>query len=263
MNAGTISVATGDDGVHADASITINGGDLEITRSYEGIESAIIILNGGNAHVVASDDGVNVSDGSGGGMMGGPGRGGRQGQGGVTSTSLYLTINGGTLTVDAGGDGLDSNGAIEMTGGVVVVHGPTEQMNGALDYNAWFNISGGWLVAAGSSGMAEAPSTSSAQASLLINFSSTQPAGTLVHIRSSEGTDLLTFAPSKAYQSILLSSGELTTGGSYPVSLGGSSNGVASDGVYSGGTYTGGVDYTTFKASGTVMSIGARGGFRR
>ena len=65
--------------------------------------------------------------------------------------------------MDADGGNLDSNGAIEMTGGVVIVNGPTERMNGAIDYMNGFNVTGGLLVAAGSSGMAEAPSESSSQ----------------------------------------------------------------------------------------------------
>ena len=69
-----------------------------------------------------------------------------------------LTINGGYLYVNAGGDGLDSNGSIERTGGTVIVNGPTNDGNGPLDYLGTFNISGGLLVAVGSSGMAQAPS---------------------------------------------------------------------------------------------------------
>ena len=36
----------------------------------------------------------------------------------------YLEISGGTLVINAEGDGLDSNGSLIMTGGTVVVEGP-------------------------------------------------------------------------------------------------------------------------------------------
>lgn len=78
-------------------------------------------------------------------------------------SSIMPVIKGGKLTVDARGDGLDSNGSIEMSGGVVIVNGPTENMNGALDYDGSFLISGGTLVAAGSAGMAQEPSVDSSQ----------------------------------------------------------------------------------------------------
>ena len=59
-----------------------------------------------------------------------------------------LIINGGYIAVNADGDGFDINGSIIMTDGTVIVHGPTANMNGAVDYDRTFNMSGGFLVAA-------------------------------------------------------------------------------------------------------------------
>jgi len=146
-----------------------------------------------------------------------------------------------------------------MTDGVVIVHGPVENMNGALDCDGSFSISGGLLVAAGSAGMAQAPDESSTQPSLLLNFSSTLRAGTLVHIVASDGREVLTFAPAKDYQSIAFSSAELVTGASYVVYYGGSASGAATDGLYQDGVYTGGTEYTSFTASSMVTMIGSRG----
>jgi hypothetical protein len=262
INGGTFTIATGDDGIHADATVTINGGEIAITESYEGIESAVITINDGDINVVASDDGVNVAGGAdGSGMMGGPGRGGRPGGDTVTYTgSYYLYIHGGTIVVTAAGDGLDANGAIEMTGGVVLVNGPTEQMNSALDYDGTFNISGGFFVAAGSAGMAQGPSQLSTQNSLLVNFSGSLPAGTLIHIQDSAGNEILTFAPSKEFQSIVFSSPDLATGTEYTLYYGGSSTGTATDGLYQGGSYTPGTEYTSFTVSSTVTQMGGGGG---
>ena len=266
INGGKFVMATGDDGIHADATLKINGGDIRITNSYEGIESAVITINGGDIHLVSSDDGLNVAGGSGGAGMGQPpapggrpGRPGGPGQDAFTYTGKqYLYINGGYVAIEAGGDGIDVNGAITMTDGVVIVNGPIQQMNSALDYDAFFNISGGFLVAAGSAGMAQAPGAASSQNSLLLNFSSTQKAGTLVHIQTSGGKDVLTFAPSKQYQSIAFSSPALITGATYDVFIGGSSTGAAQDGLYRGGTYAPGAKYTSFTVSSPVTAIGAR-----
>ncbi len=248
VNGGTLTIAAADDGVHADAALTINGGAITIINSYEGIESAVITLNGGSVTLNASDDGVNAASGDGGGF----------GMGAATAgNNLY--INGGYLAVNAAGDGIDANGAITMTGGVVVVNGPTEQMNGALDFDDGFTMTGGWLVAAGSAGMVQTLNNTSTQPSLLLNFTTTQAAGTLVHLQSSDGTDVLTFAPSKAYQSITFSSPELTQG-TYDVYLGGSADGTVTDGVYSGGTYTGGTLYTNFTVGSVITTVGSAGG---
>lgn len=270
INNGRFTVATGDDGFHADATLEINNGVIDITESYEGIESAIITINGGDIQVVSSDDGINVAGGNDGattanGFGGGPGGspGGRPGRGQdnfAATGNYFLYLNGGTIVVDAGGDGLDANGSIVMTDGLVLVNGPTEQMNGALDYDGSFAISGGTFVAVGSAGMAQAPDTSSSQNSLLLSLNGTLPAGSLIHIQSSSGEDVLTFAPTKQIQAIAFSSAELATGETYEVYYGGSTTGTAVDGLYEGGTYSGGTLYTSVMLSGTVTQVG--GGFR-
>jgi len=158
------------------------------------------------------------------------------------------------------GDGLDSNGYIDMTGGLVLVNGPTTNGNGPLDYNGTFNISGGTLVAVGSSGMAQAPSTSSTQYSALYNFDSTQTAGTIVHLETAAGEEVLTFVPTKEYQSVLLSSPELENGETYVVYTGGSSTGTMTDGLYAAGGYTAGTEVASLTLSSVVTTGGVQGG---
>jgi hypothetical protein len=276
VNGGTFTLATGDDGLHADATLTINGGSISITRSYEGIESAVITINGGDIHIVSSDDGINVAGGADAsgfnpgqgepGMRPGMKPGMKPGPGQdffAASGDYRLVINGGYIAIEASGDGIDSNGTIEMSAGTVLVNGPTEAMNGALDH-AGFNLTGGTLVAAGSSQMAQAPGQTSSQNSVLIYLTSVQQAGTLVHIRSSAGQDILTFAPSKQYSSVAFSSPDLKQGETYQVYIGGSSTGTATDSLVQGGDYTPGTLYTSFTVSGTLTTIGSGGGgFRR
>lgn len=260
INAGDINIASGDDGMHADSTLEINGGAVQITESYEGIESALITINDGNISLVASDDGINVAGGvDGSGMTSGMQPGGASQESFVYSGSYYLYINGGYIAVDAAGDGIDVNGAIEMTDGVVLVNGPTENMNGALDSDGGFNISGGFLVAAGSAGMAQAPGQSSSQNSALINFSAAQPAGTIVHIQNSAGEEILTFAPTKQFQSIVFSSVKLVNGETYTVFTGGESTGRVVDNLYPDGTYTPGEQFTSFTISSVVTTIGSSG----
>jgi hypothetical protein len=250
-------MASGDDGIHADAALEISGGDVSITKSYEGIESSLITINDGNIHIVASDDGFNAAGGADGSSVNGrPGQNNFESPGGDN----YLYINGGYTVVNAAGDGIDANGAIEMTGGTVIVSGPTNNGNGALDYLGSFKISGGFLVAAGSSGMAQSPSEASTQYSLMVNFDAMQPAGTLFHIETEDGADVLTFMSSKEYQSVVLSSPELEKGETYLVYTGGGATGTVTDGLYSGGTYTPGTEVYSLTISGMVTVAGSSGG---
>ncbi len=256
---GNIILASGDDAIHSDSTLEINGGDIRITKCYEGIESSTITINGGTIHLVASDDGINAVSNNDDTLNGLPVRSPRQpGQANFDSAGdNHLYINGGYIVIDATGDGLDINGPISMTEGVVIINGPTRNDNGALDYSGTFEISGGFLVAVGSSGMAQSPSASSTQHSVKLNLPSPLLANTIIHIETEDGEEILTFVPTKEYQSVVLCSPKLENGENYSVYSGGSSSGSFIDGIYSGETYTGGTQITSFTISSMVTNVGS------
>jgi hypothetical protein len=263
IDGGSIVLASGDDGIHSDSTLEINGGDINILESYEGIESSVITINDGDIHLVSSDDGINAAGGADGSSING-----RPGQNNFNeSADNYLYVNGGYTVIDATGDGLDINGSINMTGGAVIINGPTSNMNGPLDYLGTCKITGGFLVAAGSAGMAQAPSTSSTQYSVIMVFASPVAAGVMIHIESEDGEDILTFTPIKVFQSVVLCSPEIENGSTYVLYGGGSSTGTVTDGLYSGGTYTAGSQVTSFTVSSIVTGLGyntsSTGGPRR
>lgn len=256
INGGELTLTSGDDGMHADTSLEINDGMIVITQSYEGIESALITINGGNLHITASDDAISVAGGN-----DESGLGGRPGQGNFAqNTNYYLYINDGYLYLDAGGDGLDSNGSIDMNGGTVIVNGPTNDGNGALDYMSTFTMDGGILIAVGSSGMAMTPTSDSTQYSVLVNFSSQAAAGTMLHFETSNGQEIVTFVPSKVYQSILISTPEIANGMTLDLYSGGSHDGTLLDGLYTGGTYTAGTLITSLDITSVITGSGMGGG---
>jgi hypothetical protein len=249
INGGTFIVSSGDDGIHADSILGINGWNITITKCYEGIESKLLTINDGNIHVTASDDGINAAGGNdGSGAPGWPG-------GPMPIGNYYLYVNGGYIVVNAIGDGMDINGSIVMTDGTIIINGPTSNMNSAIDYDASFKMTGGYIVAVGSSGMAQAPSVTSTQYALLINFRSIKAAGTLFHIQAADGTDILTFKPIRLYQSVAFSSSVLVKGSTYDVYLGGSSTGSITDYLYKDGTYSGGTKSTSFTITSIVTQI--------
>jgi nitrogen fixation protein FixH len=255
ITGGDIGITTGDDGIHADTLVNLSGGTIDIKKSYEGIEGANITIAGGEIHVVASDDGVNVAGGNDEAT-----EVGTQGQDQFSeSATNLLTISGGILTIDSAGDGLDSNGSISMTGGTVIANGPTNDGNGTLDYDGSFEMSGGTLVAAGSSGMAQAPADESSQFSVSMTFTETQQAGTLVHLEDSEGNIILTFAPSKDHQTVVISSPDLKEGGSYTLYTGGTSTGSEANGLYTDGEYAGGTKVVAFDISSSVTWLNESG----
>lgn len=225
VSGGSLTLSSSDDGIHADAKLKISGGDLTISRSYEGIEGRYITVSGGEISITSSDDGFNAtagSDQSEGGGWGG--FGGRGGMGGV-STDCSLTITGGSVTLNAGGDGLDSNGSIYQTGGDVIVFGPSDGGNGAIDYgdgrDCIYEISGGSVLALGSVGMAQAP-TNKGQAVIAGQIGNIS-ANTEITVTDGAGNVLITVTTPKTCAHLVFSSPALTSGESYAVTAGGRS----------------------------------------
>ncbi|MDY7078196.1 MAG: carbohydrate-binding domain-containing protein [Chloroflexota bacterium] len=237
---GVFLLTSGDDGIHAEYSLTINGGDINVLQSFEGLESALITTNDGNIRLVTSDDGLNATTGNGGGQ----------------ADSSYFYINGGYVVVNAEGDGLDSNGTAVMTGGVVIVQGPTTSKNGPIDVNGEFVISGGFLISAGSAGMPEIPSTTSTQNSIAVAFDSALSGGTLIHVETVDGEEVLTYESPKAFQLFVFSSPELQTNTTYTVYVDGEATGTVTDGLYSDGRYTPGTQATSLAISSSVTTAG-------
>lgn len=249
---GEFSILTGDDGVHAENELFIASGSIHVNKSYEGIEGKTVTINDGDISVVTADDGINVSDGSSASV--GPGGG----MGMESAGNALLTINGGNVYVDAGGDGLDANGSIVITGGTTIVSGPTDAGNGALDYDGTLNISDGTLITSGSSGMAQTTSDTSEQNSIMMTYTETQKAGTLVHLEDSDGNIIATIKPEKDYQTVVISTPEIAKKNIYVWYSGGSATKVESNGV-STGTYEKGQKIVEFTVVDTVTYVNESG----
>lgn len=197
--------------------VYICDGTITIKNSTEGIEGTAIVVEGGTIDLTSSDDGFNGASASAAETDTGAKGGGAAME---NDANVYVSISGGTIHVNAAGDGLDSNGSLYISGGTVNVSGPTNSGNGALDYNGTADISGGTVVVAGSTGMAQAFSETSTQASLLYNLTSTCAAGTEIKLMDASGKTIVAYAPDKTYQSVVISSPELVQGSTYTLTCG-------------------------------------------
>ena len=213
MSGGDVTAAAGDDGLHADEELTIDNGTLRVTQSYEGLEAATISLNGGEIAVVASDDGVNASSGSeetsgDRGMNRNP----------FMSDDSAFYIRGGHVYIDAKGDGLDSNGIVEMSGGEVYVVGPSGNGNGTFDYGSAFEITGGKLVAIGSSGMATTPTSNTMNNIVWSGFS--MNCDDVLRVTAADGTVIAELAALRSASWMYITCSALVTGEDVTVSCG-------------------------------------------
>lgn len=206
----SITLTAGDDAIHSDTSIAILGGSITVTDCYEGIEALEILIEDGDITVTSTDDGINAC-------------GTQTADGNLPS----VTINGGTVTLlnpsgrDA--DGIDSNGNIDIGGGLVYISLVGDGSNCALDYGSEnggvCRINGGTVVACGGSSMLETMSENSAQPSLLY-AGANQAAGTEVTLQDSSDETLLTYTAPNSFSAVLVSCPAMQTGSTYTLTLG-------------------------------------------
>ena len=225
---GDYTIRAADDGIHADAAVSISDGRLLLEECYEGIEALTIDFSGGELEIYSGDDGLNANGGSPGGMFMRPGETAAAAPAADAEAETWIHISGGSITVvndtarDA--DGLDSNGDIVISGGSVRVSLSSSGSNSAIDYGSESGgscvITGGDVVACGSSMMAEGFSASSTQCSVLYNAGYNVAAGTEVSLRDSDGQVLLRYTPPCAFSSVSLSSPEMREGETYTLTVG-------------------------------------------
>ena len=150
---------------------------------------------------------------------------------------MFLSIKGGELYVNASGDGIDSNGWLYFEGGKTIVDGPTNNGNGALDAGIGISMSGGEVLAVGSSGMAESLGANSSVFNASIYLTTTEPAGTTVEIRNSAEETIVKHISAKTFSHLSVGTEKFILGETYSVYINGEKN-------------------STFTISGIVTTVG-------
>ena len=223
IEGGDINISVGDDAIHAEGLLIITGGDIDVSKSCEGVEGYKILVTGGDIDVISGDDGFNAAGGSSGSGDNHDGFGDGPGMGGVdmdADNDAYILITGGTININANGDGIDSNGCIGITGGSVYVLGPSDNGNGAMDYGICAAITGGEIVAVGGSGMAQGFGDESTQCSALVNFDEWVDAGETITLTDSDGKEVFSYKVDKKFNSVVISTSDMKQGDNYTLTVG-------------------------------------------
>jgi len=206
---GELTLASGDDGAHADADLSVSGGSIIITTSYEGLEGATVNLSGGSIDIVSSDDAINAAGGS------DSGEGGMFGKDSFSegSSSYYINISGGDIVYYAGGDGLDSNGDITISGGTLIGIINSTADNEAIDLDGTLSVTGGTLIYGGT-GVGGTPSENSTQS--YVYLSSGISANTKMSVQK-DGETLVDFTLAHDCQYLAISTPDIVSDESYDI----------------------------------------------
>ncbi|MBQ4317407.1 MAG: carbohydrate-binding domain-containing protein [Clostridia bacterium] len=269
IEGGKFNLKSSDDGIHADADLAISSGEIIIAKSYEGLESSRIFVSGGSIDIIASDDGLNAAGGNDASAENNPFGQEEQGgfgkhQGGFGKDVFdngigEIVISGGYLHINASGDGVDSNGSFTLSGGVVLVSGPTNNGNGAFDYGKSAKVTGGILMAAGSSGMAQGFSEAENQGAMLVTVGN-QNAKTSIALCDEDGNCIVTFIPIKSYQTLVVTSPEIKQGGKYKILVGATAENTDSNGYAHNTTVSNGTTASEITMTELIYGNGGFGG---
>ena len=144
-----------------------------------------------------------------------------------------ITINGGVLTCNAGGgqegDGIDSNGWIVINDGVVVSAANATSQDSGVDSDNGIYINGGTVLASGN--MYDEVSEDSEQAFVALSFADSVEAGQMFALKNADGEIVTAFSAANDFQTLVYSSSELTDG-DYTLYEISSADGVAVSGLY-------------------------------
>ena len=209
INGGIFTISTLDDGITSDGLTKINGGTITVTKCFEGVEGGFVVINNGVINLTCSDDGINAAS----------------DDNGVTE---YIKINGGTIAINAQGDGIDSNGTAQITGGTVYVFGPTAGGNSALDSEGSVLISGGTVVAISKEAMDRITCNKPYVSATNVSLSN----GNTVSI---DGVTSVTVPKAYSGATVIICSENLTSGTSYTLRLGSTSKTVTASTGSQGG----------------------------
>ncbi|WP_424108458.1 carbohydrate-binding domain-containing protein [Rothia mucilaginosa] len=231
---GTVNVTSSDDGINASYSTTTTtdststkSASTSTTQTTQSKQAA----QGNAAQGSQAPSGTMGQPPAGGGMRGGAGGGG----GTFEVVDATINITGGTVTVNANGDGIDSNGTATLSGGALIVNGPFTGGNASLDTNGDLLLNGATVTAGNSGDMFEAPSTNSTSGYVKISNVSNLSTGTTVQVADSSGNVVANYKVTNSSTAlILVSSSKITKGQSYTVytttdSVGASSTTLASN----------------------------------
>ena len=226
---GNITVSAADDGIKSDYVLNIGsegyvGPTINVTESYEGIEAATLNIYTGNITVCAEDDGINAANSD------------------LENYEYSYNQYGGYVHVDVtAGDGIDSNGTLNLYGGVLEIYSPSQGDGDPLDSDNGTYFSGATVLAVGHLGMQQGYNATTPYVTFGsggnpgAGQSTAVTAGSTVTVTDSDGNVLYSATAVRDASYVLFASPKLESGETYTLNCDGSAVATATASTASAG----------------------------
>lgn len=122
-----------------------------------------------------------------------------------------ITINDGDLYIKGGGDGIDSNKNLIINGGNVIATGSSDMGNAGIDTDKGYKINGGEVIILGSDKMEE-PDSSSKQPGLFITLDNEISSGQTITLADADNEPVLSFEASEKFEAVIISCKDIKKG---------------------------------------------------
>ena len=237
VSGGELVINAGDDAVHAEFTLSVDGGTVDVLACAEGYEAERVYLNGATTHIVSSDDAINAAAPE---TEAVPKEGFETSVGATTENveTCLIRFNEGYTVIDAGGDGIDSDGYVEVNGGILLVEGPASSADGVFDYGLGAEVTGGTVLMVGAAGMAQSFSGGT-QPFAMVQVSGLAGQSVALTAQGDDGGEsgelLASFTPKRDYQVVIVSSPAMTDGVQYDLCIGVDIPDANADGFADGG----------------------------
>ena len=202
-----LNIKSGDKGIVSDDQVLILGGNAYIDSIGESIGGKTIDIYGGNISLKSGDDAINSTDGK---------QDKKSNQLGV-----YTRIAGGTLDIDAGMDGIDSNGDLYLEGGHIFINGANNDNERIIDYNGTVSCGKGLtFCGVGPASKMQDLGDNAMENYLVIYFKEQMKANDMIRVIDEDENQVLVFSPIKNYMAALIALEDLKTGKTYKITAG-------------------------------------------
>ncbi len=124
VNKGKVTIKAGNDGIHSDKVLTVgekdgSGPEIKVTECKEGIEGAVVNIQGGKVDIKASEDGIEAE-------LNDESSDSEDQEAANTDLEPSVNITGGDVKVEADASAIDSDGNVNLIDGKAEIHSGSE-----------------------------------------------------------------------------------------------------------------------------------------